>query len=91
MLDYESRIDARLKPFAVVDKADNKELVGTTVSISGVVLEIGKDISLSELKYQGFDDLYEARLGLRFAKSNGGNLYYLINFCKVVGPESSID
>ena len=89
-VEYYKRFDKTLKPFAVVDKLDDKSLIGVTVGFQGRVLEIGKDIGVPETEYHGFGSFWEAKAEFEKRRGNDGGLYSLIIFHKVVGPDSKI-
>lgn len=85
--EYDNRYDDELKPFAVVDKADNSKLIGVVVNISGIGnVELSED-NLPQLAYHGFDDFNGARAEFEKRKDNEAGLYSLVAFHKVAGPD----
>jgi len=85
--ELDQRTEERMKPFAVITRYDDKSLLGTTVTIDDAgPFEIGKDIGLPELKYNGFDTLESARIALAKNRDKEAGLYQLIFFDKHTGP-----
>ena len=84
--EYEQRYDHELKPFAVVDKSDNSELIGTGINIFGKDVVLTED-NLPQLEYHGFDNLDKARTEFGKRKDNETGLYSVVVFQKVLGPD----
>jgi hypothetical protein len=75
-----------LFPYCVIDKNRDERLLGTTISLDGRVLEIGKDIGLPDLEYRGAETFEGASRQLKRLTAEA-SAYVLIRYEYHRGPD----